>query len=194
MLLTDGVMGWKSLNRHTAKILTAYVVSIITTQAFFFITQLKRVRCLHSGSWMLHAVKCCLIVFNFILFFFIFIYLFFFFFWGGGGGIWLTRGGGYAEWDVLMLSVATGLIAPFSCGCQIVKLQLVWLSNCFCLDYDGLCLNTIAQNHKEGTHSMEWRIIHCRMERVMTKTMMVIVMIMMLVIDGDGHRRWKWWS
>ena len=36
-------------------------------------------------------------------------------------------------------------------------------------------------------HGVE-RMIHCRMERVMTKTMMVIVMIMMLVIDGDGHR------
>ena len=34
MLLTDGVMGWKSSQQtHCAKILTGHVVSIITTQA-----------------------------------------------------------------------------------------------------------------------------------------------------------------
>ena len=92
-------------------------------------------------------------------------------------------------------SVATGRIAPLYLwmpSAAVAKrerpMQLVWMSYCFCWDYDGMCLNTITQTHKDGTRSMEKRMIHCRMERVMTKTMMVIVMIMMLVIDGDGHR------
>ena len=97
-----------------------------------------------------------------------------------------------------MLSVATGPIAPLTCGCHQlqlqsdtgscnIKVQLVWLSYCYCRDYGGICLKTIAQlkTKKEGTHSLEWRMIHCRMERLMTKTMMVIVMIMVLLIDGD---------
>ena len=57
-------------------------------------------------------------------------------------------------------------LLPFTCGCHqlqlqsetgpcIVKVQLVWLSYCFCWDYDGICLNTITQTHKEGTHSMD---------------------------------------
>ena len=53
--------GWKSPQQtHCAKILTGHV-SIIRTQALqdvkIVITELKRVRRLHSGNWMLHAVQ-----------------------------------------------------------------------------------------------------------------------------------------
>ena len=35
-------------------------------------------------------------------------------------------------------------------------MQLVGLSYCFCWDYEGICLNTITQTHKEGTrHGVE---------------------------------------
>ena len=63
MLLTDGVMGWRSSQQtHCANILTGDVASIITTQALsgchnsHYTTE--KVRHLHSGNWILYAVKC----------------------------------------------------------------------------------------------------------------------------------------
>ena len=74
------------------------------------------------------------------------------------------------------------------------KPVLPCMSYCFCRVYDGIYLNTIAHSQKEGTHSLEYRMIHCGREKVMTKTTMVIVMVMMIVIDGDGDTRlWWWW-
>ena len=67
MLLTDGVMGWKiSQHTHCAKLLSEHVISIITTKPFQavkrFITKLKRVRRLHVGNWMLHTMKCFILL------------------------------------------------------------------------------------------------------------------------------------
>ena len=88
------------------------------------------------------------------------------------------------------------LVDAISCSCKARQAHAS--SKCSCFGCHTASAGTMTEyvwtlSHKlEGTHSMEERMIHCRMERAMTKTMMIIVMIMMLVIDGDGHRRW-WW-
>ena len=87
------------------------------------------------------------------------------------------------------------LVDAISCSCKARQAHAS--SKCSWFGCHTASAGTMTEyvwtlSHKlEGTHSMEERMIHCRMERVMTKTMMIIMMIMM-VIDGDGHRR-RWW-